>query len=125
MCHRYGKKIWFFPDGEIPPETEADTEEYHGHESLIILNPNRLGADIQITVYFPDKPPRKLNAGSVEAERVRCIRTNEPIDGFNIPHGCQYALKVEASEGVICQLGRMDVSRANLAYYTTMGFTGC
>ncbi len=61
-----------------------------------------------------------VNTGVVEPQRVRCIRTNEPIDGFQIPFG-QYALKVESTVGIVAQIGRMDVSQPNLAYYTVMG----
>ncbi len=116
-----GKRTWFFPDGDLPEPGEKGPTGYFGHESLVILNPNEPDAAITLTVYFPDEPPRVLNAGSVRGQRVRCIRTNEPIDGFQIPTG-QYALKIEASVGIICQIGRMDVTQANLAYYTTMGY---
>ncbi len=114
----YGKKIWFLPDGDIP--APGDKEPY-GHESLVILNPNDTDAKITLTVYFTDREPKRLCAGTVKAQRVRCIRTNEPIDGFQIPFG-QYALKVESTLGVIVQIGRMDVTQSNLAYYTTMGY---
>jgi hypothetical protein len=113
-----GKKVWFFPDGDIP---EPGDGEMKGHESLVILNPNKQDAEITITVYFTDQEAVTLNAGIVAVEKVRCIRTNEPIDGFQIPFG-QYALKVEGSVGIITQIGRMDVTQPNLAYYTTMGY---
>lgn len=122
MDDTHGKRIWFFPDGDIPQRGEGSDSGYYGHESLVILNPQTNDADIHITVYFTDRPPRTLHAGAVGAERVRCIRTNEPIDGYQIPPGQQYALKIESSTGVICQLGRMDVTQSNLAYYTTMGY---
>lgn len=112
-----GKRIWFLPDGDIPA---AGDSEPHGHESLVILNPNDSDARITIMVYFTDCEPKILDAGAVEAQRVRCIRTNEPIDGYQIPFG-QYALKVEATTGIVVQIGRMDVTQPNLAYYTTMG----
>ena len=116
-----GKRVWFFPDGDLPPVGEPNESGYFGHESLVILNPNDRDATITITVYFTESAPKVLNAGVIRAERVHCIRTNEPIDGFQIPPG-QYALKVEATVGVIAQIGRMDVTQPNLAYYTTMGY---
>ncbi len=119
--NRQGKCIWFFPDGDLPPPGDGGAHGLHGHESLILLNPNPSAARITLTVYFTDSPPRLLDAGTVPGERVRCIRTNEPIDGFQIPFG-QYALKVESDTPVVCQIGRMDVTQPNLAYYTTMGF---
>lgn len=116
-----GKRIWFFPDGDLPSSGDGGENGLHGHESLVLLNPNPSAARITITVYFPELPPKKLDASFVAGERVRCIRTNEPIDGFQIPPG-QYALKIESDTPVVCQLGRMDVTQPNLAYYTTMGF---
>ncbi len=117
-----GKTVWFFPDGDLPAPGDGGEHGYFGHESLVILNPNDRNANIAITVYFTHQPPKVLNAGTIDAQRVRCIRTNEPIDGYQIPPG-QYALKVEASISVICQMGRMDVTQPNLAYYTTMGYS--
>jgi len=114
----FGKRIWFFPDGDIPEPGEG---KHKGHESLVILNPSDTDAKITLRVYFTDRESAVLNAGVIESQRVRCIRTNEPIDGFVIPFG-QYALKVESTVGVIAQIGRMDVSQPNLAYYTTMGY---
>lgn len=119
MNNNYGSKVWFFPDGDIPP---AGDREPKGHESLIILNPNRETARIKISVYFTDRDMVTLDGGEITAERVRCIRTNESIDGYQIPFG-QYALKIESSVPVICQIGRMDVQQANLAYYTVMGYS--
>ncbi len=119
MSDVYGKKVWFFPDGDLPP---AGNVEPKGHESLVILNPNKEDAKIRITVYFVEQPSVILDAGVVIAERVKCIRTNEPIDGFQIPFG-QYAVKIESSVPVICQIGRMDVRQDNLSYYTVMGYT--
>jgi hypothetical protein len=113
-----GKRIWFFPDGDLPAAGEGPLK---GHESLILLNPNDTDAEITVTVYFTGVPPKELRGGTVQARRVRCIRTNEPLDGFQIPFG-QYALKVESSVGIVAQIGRMDVAQPNLAYYTTMGW---
>ena len=114
----YGKKVWFFPDGDIPEPGDGAVK---GHESLVILNPNKEDSKITITVYFTDSDAVVLDAGTVADECVRCIRTNEPIDGFQIPFG-QYALKIEGTTSIICQIGRMDITQPNLAYYTTMGY---
>jgi hypothetical protein len=113
---RSGSRTWFFPDGDIPPPGDPP----QGHESLIMLNPGDADAEVVITVYFEDREPEVLAPLVVGARRVRCIRTNEPIGGFQIPLG-QYALKLESSEPIISQIGRMDVRQANLAYYTVMG----
>ena len=58
---------------------------------------------------------------TILGNRVRCVRLDKPIGSYSIQPG-QYALKIAASSPVICQIGRMDVSQPNLAYYTVMGF---
>ena len=45
---------------------------------------------------------------------------DQPIGEYRLPFG-QYAMKVQSTEPVICQIGRADVRQANLAYYTVMG----
>ena len=109
--------MWFFPDGDIP---EPGDVEPKGHESLILLNPGDDDAEVVITVYFEDREPATLATQLVGARRVRCIRTNEPIDGYQIPRG-QYALRLESSVPIVCQIGRLDVRQPNLAYYPVMG----
>ena len=116
----HGSTVWFFPDGDLPPRGER---EPHGHESLIILNPNERDAAVTITVYFETDPPVVLQPQTVEAERVRCFRLDRPIAGFSIPYG-QYALRAASDTPMVCQIGRMDVRQANLAYYTVMGHPG-
>ena len=113
----YGHRTWFFPDGDLP---QAGETEPKGHESLVILNPGNADALMTFTVYFEDRQPQIVEAGVVGAQRVRCYRMDQPIGDFQIPMG-QYALKVQASEPVIAQIGRMDVQQPNLAYYTVMG----
>lgn len=116
-----GKKIWLFPDGDLPPQ---GNKEPKGHESLIILNPNQKNARITMTIFYEDKSPEKIENLGVSAARVRCFRLDKPIgqEDYQIPSG-QYALMIESSVPVICQMGRMDIRQPNLAYYTTMGFS--
>ncbi len=118
MNKQHGSKTWFFPDGDLPAPGDADPK---GHESLVMLNPNDTDAEVILTVYYEDRDPDVLTPQIVGARRVRCIRTDEPIDGYQILSG-QYALKLESTISLICQIGRMDVQQPNLAYYTVMGY---
>ncbi|HWQ53005.1 MAG TPA: sensory rhodopsin transducer [Bryobacteraceae bacterium] len=115
-----GKRVWFFPDGDLPPAGGVPLE---GHESLIILNPNGRDASVILTVYFEDREPVQPVSQQVPARRVRCIRMDKPIGDFRMPYG-QYALKLESTVPVVCQIGRADTRQSNLAYYTVMGFAG-
>jgi len=112
-----GSRTWFFPDGDIPPPGERET---YGHESPIMLNPNDGEAEVTLTVYFEDAEPVTLPVQVVGARRVRCIRVSDPIDGYQIPLG-QYALRLESTVPLVCQIGRLDVRQPNLAYYTVLG----
>ena len=112
-----GSRTWFFPDGDIPAPGDAPP---FGHESLIMLNPGDQDAEVVITVYFEDREPDVLPSQLVAARRVRCMTISDPIDDYQIPLG-QYALKLESSVPLVCQIGRMDVQQPNLAYYTVMG----
>jgi hypothetical protein len=114
----HGRKVWFFPDGDLP---QPGAGPLKGHESLIVLNPNDADAQVTVTVYFPDREAVEAPVQPVAARRVRCFRLDEGIGGCRIPFG-QYALKVASTVPLVCQIGRMDVTQPNLAYYTVLGF---
>jgi hypothetical protein len=118
----YGKKVWFFPDGDRPPPGESPMK---GHESFVVLNPNKAEAHLEFTLYFEKDPPIEGIRMSVGAERVACFQTHRPehFGGHVLPLGVQYAVKVESDTPVIIQYGRLDARQQNLAYYTTMGYT--
>lgn len=116
----FGRRVWFFPDGDLPLPGDGPFKD---HESLIILNPNDRDAEVTLTACFEDREPARPPAQVVRARRVRCIRMDEPIGSFRTPLG-QYALKLENTVPVICQIGRADVRQESLAYYTVMGFPG-
>ena len=118
--NEYGKRIWFFPDGDRPPFGDSPLK---GHESIVVLNPNKGQAVIKITFYYEDREPVTTDEIVVEAERVCCMKTHEEKyfkDKTQLT-GTQYALKVEGSIPVIVQYGRLDSRQTNLAYYTVMG----
>jgi len=116
-----GKKIWVFPDGELPA---AGNGPQKGHESLIILNTSDKDSKISFEIYFEDEEPVTDITATVKAQRVRCFRIDSPIGdekAFQIPFG-QYSLVIKSQHPVVAQIGRMDVSQPNLAYYTVMGY---
>lgn len=117
----FGKKNWFFPDGELPP---AGNGELLGHESLVILNPNDLDATAEVLLYFASGTKPRSFTTTVDAQSVRCLRTNvlEDMGGIEIPLSTQYALSIHSDVPVIAQYGRLDNRQPNLAYYTTPGY---
>jgi len=117
-----GKRVWIFPDGDLPPAGVPGLP-LEGHESLIVLNTGDAEAEIEIDVFFSDREPETGLRVSVPARRVQCFRLDKPIGdrSFQIPFE-QYALRLRSSVPVIAQIGRADVRQPNLAYYTILGY---
>lgn len=118
-CMGYGQKIWVFPDAERPPEGH---NLIRGHESVIILNTGETDAHVTITFYFEDKDPVTLPPVTVEARRVRCLRTGEEngFGKYTVSEGVQYAITLESDVHVVAQYGRADPRE--IAFYTTPGY---
>jgi hypothetical protein len=120
MDDAFGKKLWVFPDTELPPPGDFPLK---GHESIIVLNMTAKPASVRITLYFADRPPTALQPLAVAAERVRCFRMDHEKEiGYGVPRETQYAVRLESDVPVVVQYGRLDSRQANLAYYTTMGY---
>ena len=116
-----GKNNWIIPDCELPPEGEGVLK---GHESVIVVNDTNKVAKIKVTLFFADKDPYEDIEWTVEPRRVRCFRMNNLSDmsGFDVPLETQYAMKLESSEPIVVQYGRLDNRQTNLAYYTTLAY---
>ena len=116
-----GKKNWIIPDCELPPEGEG---ELKGHESVVIVNDTNKPAKIKVKLYFVDKEPYEGITWVVEPKKVRCFRMNnvEHMCGFVVPLETQYAMKLESSQKIVVQYGRLDNRQTNLAYYPTLAY---
>jgi len=122
MCNAVGKKVWILPDCELPKPGEGSAK---GHESVIIVNDSDRDAEISVKLYFTDKEAYDNIRWTVKSGRVRCFRTNNVSDmcGFEVPFETQYAMKLESDCNIVVQYGRLDNTQANLAFYTTMGYS--
>lgn len=115
----YGKKVWVFPDAELPPE---GVNNIPGHESVIITNTGTEEAKVNVTLFYEDRDPVKGLVLTVGAGRVRCFRTNvkEDFGDYMATVGEQYAIMLESNVPVVAQYGRAE-TRA-VAFYTTPGY---
>ena len=115
----YGKKVWVFPDAELPP---VGVNLIPGHESIIITNTGEEDAHIGITLLYTDKEPIDDIVVTVGARRVRCLRTNEEKDfgPYTAKFEEQYAIMLESDVPIVAQYGRAE-PRA-VAFYTTQGY---
>ena len=114
----YGKKVWIFPDAELPP---VGDNLIPGHESIIITNVCDKEAEIKITLFYTDKEPISFTT-NVNARRVRCLRTNKESDfgQYTARFDEQYAIMLESSVPVVAQYGRAEPRVVN--FYTTPGY---
>ena len=113
-----GKKVWIFPDGDLPKPDES--LNIKAHEALMVLNTSDKNAHLNLTFYFEDINPIENIAILVEAKRVKCIRIDKPKDiaGVKIPYNTQYALKVISDVKIVATLGRLDTSSEKMSFYT-------
>ncbi len=114
----YGKKVWIFPDAELPPE---GLNTIPGHESVIITNVSDSRAEIKITLIYTDKEPVSFEV-EVAPMRVRCLRSNRPEDfgSYTAAEGEQYAILLESNVEIVAQYGRAEPRVVN--FYTTPGY---
>lgn len=114
----YGKKVWIFPDAELPPEGE---NEIKGHESIIITNVTDKRAHVKVTLIYTNRDPVSFEA-EVDAMRVRCLRTNKAEDfgAFTASFDEQYAIMLESDVPIVAQYGRAEPRKVN--FYTTPGY---
>lgn len=114
----YGKKVWIFPDAELPP---VGCNAIPGHESIIITNVTQSTAHIKFTMLYTDQDPVYFHA-EVAPMRVRCLRSNKQTDfgPYTAKEGEQYAIMLESDVPIVAQYGRAE-PRA-VAFYTTPGY---
>jgi hypothetical protein len=115
----YGKKVWIFPDAELPP---VGVNVIPGHESVIITNVYKQDAHIRVTLLYTDREPEDGLMVTVGAKRVRCLRTNEEKDfgRYTALMGEQYAIMLESDVPIVAQYGRAEPRAVN--FYTTPGY---
>lgn len=114
----YGKKVWIFPDAELPPKGK---NEIPGHESVIITNVSSKEANIKLTLLYTDREPVDFCV-TVQPMRVRCLRSNKTEDfgEYTAIEGEQYAIMLESNVPVVAQYGRAEPRVVN--FYTTPGY---
>ena len=120
MFEAHGEKIWYIPDGYIPPKS---TGELLSHESICVLNRASIDAGLSITIFFEDREPMEQIHVTVPGRRTLHIRTSSLLkDGVPIPAGVPYAIEVVSSIPIIVQYSRMDSTQAENTLMSTMAY---
>jgi hypothetical protein len=117
-----GKKIWAIADGYIPSKSNGPAPQMTSHETACILNVSDQPANIEITIYFTDKPPVGPYRITVAAERTKHIRFNDLKDPQPIPPDTEYASLLVSDIPVIVQHTRLDSRQAENALLSTIAY---
>jgi hypothetical protein len=117
-----GKKIWAIADGYIPSKSNGPAPQMTSHETACILNVSDQPANIEITIYFTDKPPVGPYKITVAAERTRHIRFNDLKDPEPVPLDTEYASLLVSDIPVIVQHTRLDSRQAENALFSTIAY---
>jgi hypothetical protein len=115
-----GEEHWFIPDGFIPALSSG---ELISHEAICVLNCNEENANLNITIYFEDRPPIEEIPFEVKGKRTKHIKTScLHKNGVKIPVEVPYAIEVESNVPIIVQYSRLDSTQKELALMSTMAY---
>lgn len=120
-----GYRSWFVPDGYLPTTAETVSPPgYVSHESLCVLNCGQSAAECTLDVYFEDRDPIKGIRFAVGAERTLHYRLDKArdLEGNLLPRDVPYALRLSASQKVIVQHTRVDITQPNLALLSVIAW---
>lgn len=117
-----GKKMWAIADGYIPSKSNGPAPQMTSHETACILNVSDQPANIEITLFFSDKPPIGPYRITVPAERTKHIRFNDLKDPEPVPLDTEYASLLISDIPVIVQHTRLDSRQAENALFSTIAY---
>jgi hypothetical protein len=117
-----GKRTWVIPGGNIPVTSTGSEPRWTSHDRVSLLNANKADAELELTVYFADRPPVGPYELKVGAERVREVRFNDLIDPQALPLGVPYSAIIRSSEPIVVQFSRQDTGQASNAQATTIAY---
>jgi hypothetical protein len=123
MHTKYGATVWLIPDGYYP---EHSSGEFPSHEAICVLNSSPTDAEIEVTLYFEDRPKQGGFRATCPAERTKHIRMDRLQDGQGngVPAGVAYAMLVQSNTEIVVQYSRMDTTQAAMALMTTIAYQG-
>ncbi len=117
-----GSRVWAIADGYIPPTSTGPEPEMLSHETASLLNASADDAEVQITIFFSDRPPVGPYRLTVAARRTKHLRFNDLEDPAPIPRGTDYACLIESSVPIVVQHTRLDSRQAANALLSTIAY---
>ncbi len=122
MNESIGSRTWAIAEGYIPPASTGAGRELESHETVCILNCGDRDAEVEITVFFADRPPAGPYRFRVPAQRTRHLRFNDFTEPEAIPRGTDFASVIRSDVPVVVQHTRLDSRQAALALMSTIAF---
>ena len=118
-----GRRHWYIADAYLPGTGQGETWE--SHESVCVLNVGSRDAALTLTLYFEDREPIVIPDIPIKARSNRHIGMHKPeqLGGIVVPRDVPYGIEVAASEPVIVQYSRLDVTQPNFTLMTTIPYT--
>ena len=117
-----GCRVWAIPEGYIPSLSMSDARPYVSHEAACILNANPERADIEITIYFEDRPPAGPYSTTVDAQRTRHLRFNDLSDPEPVPRDTSYSSVIRSNVPIFFFYWYVDPRDLHIALLSTLAF---
>ena len=117
-----GRTVWAIAEGYIPGASVGPAPQMTSHETACILNAGERDAQVEITLYFADRPPVGPYRVTVAAQRTRHVRFNDLTDPEPVPRDTDYASVIRSDVPIVVQHTRLDSRQAENALMTTIAF---
>jgi hypothetical protein len=117
-----GATTWVFADGYIPPGSTGPAPDMTSHESACMLNAGDTDAQVQLTLYFADRPPAGPYRLTVPARRAFHQRINDLRDPEPVPPGIDYCCVIVSDAPIVVQHTRLDSRQAANALMSTIAY---
>jgi hypothetical protein len=119
-----GAKHWAIAEGYIPAYSHGQEPQLTSHETVCILNPGDVEAQVEITIFYTDREPAGPYRVTVAARRTRHIRFNNLKDPEPIPTDTDFASLIESNVPIVVQHTRLDSRQAQSALLSTIAYAG-
>lgn len=117
-----GRRVWAIAEGYIPADSNGPAPAMTSHETVCMLNTGATAANVEITIFFADRPPVGPYYIRVEAERTLHLRFNNLTVPAPIPRNTDYASVIRSDVPIVVQHTRLDSRQAENALLSTIAW---
>ena len=117
-----GHRRWAIAEGYIPGQSVSQDHALLSHETCCLLNATDQDAEVEITLYFEDRPPVGPYRVPVGAQRTRHLRFNDLKDPEPVPRDTSYSSVIISTVPIVVQHTRLDSRHPNIALLSTVAY---